>query len=399
MAIKQHGFLRFSLLLASGFLSGCGAGNGSPDAPAHVENPVQEADLTTIHLTEEAERRIGIELGAIEVRAVQRRRSFGGELMAAPGSEVSVTAPRAGMIVAPEGGRIPGAGSFVSAGQSLLRLVALPAGDELLGGGGSLEVVEARLENAQAKASRARELLDAGVASQAEVEDAQAELRSARAAVDAVRARMELLATGSTSINLSSLSPLVLSAPMAGAVHGVHVAPGQTVPTGAALMEIVDANPLWVRVPVYVGILPDVDLEAEATLIRPGAPSDAPGFSAVAINGPPTADAGTVSADLYYRVANPDGVLRPGERVSVQVPMDGGGTEGSLIPWAAVLHDIQGGTWVYEALEGHAYTRRRVEVKDVVDGFAVLTRGPAPGTSIVVVGAAELYSTEFGTAH
>jgi multidrug efflux pump subunit AcrA (membrane-fusion protein) len=119
----------------------------------------------------------------------------------------------------------------------------------------------------------------------------------------------------------------------------------------------------------------------------------------VAIAGPPTANAGTVSADLYYRVANPDGVLRPGERVSVQVPMDGGGTEGSLIPWAAILHDIQGGTWVYEALDGHVYTRRRVEVKDVLDGFAVLTRGPAPGTSIVVVGAAELYSTEFGTAH
>ena len=138
MAIKQHGFVRFSLLLASGFLSGCGAGNGSSDAPAHVENPVQEADRTTIHLTEEAERRIGIELGSIEVRTVRRRRSFGGELMAAPGSEVSVTAPRAGMIVAPEGGRIPGAGSFVSAGQSLLRLVALPAGDELLGGAGSL---------------------------------------------------------------------------------------------------------------------------------------------------------------------------------------------------------------------------------------------------------------------
>jgi len=319
--------------------------------------------------------------------------------MAAPGSAVSVTAPRAGMIVAPEGARVPGAGSLVSAGQSLLRLVALPSGDELLGGGGSLEVVEARLENARAKATRAEELLGAGVASQAEVENTRAELRSAGAAVDAVRARMELLETGSTSIDLSSLSPMVLSAPMAGVVHGVHVAPGQTVSAGMALMEVVAANPLWVRVPVYVGILPDVDLGAEATLIRPGAPSDAPGFSAVAISGPPTADPGTVSSDLYYRVANPGGVLRPGERVSVQVPMEGGGAEGSVVPWAAVLHDIQGGTWVYEALDDHAYTRRRVEVRDVVEGFAVLSRGPAPGTSIVVVGAAELYSTEFGTAH
>jgi cobalt-zinc-cadmium efflux system membrane fusion protein len=399
MISNKHGFSRPLPVLVLAFLSGCGAESSQSEAPAHVENPVQESALTTIHLTEEAERRIGIELGTVEVRSVQRRRSFGGELMAAPGSEVSVTAPRAGMIVAPEGGEIPGAGSFVAAGQSLFRLVALPSGDELLGGGGSLEGAEARLENALAKANRARELLAAGIASQAEAEDAQAELRSARAALDAVRARSELLESGTTSIDLSSLSPIVLSAPLAGAVHGLHVAPGQTVPTGMALMEIVDANPLWVRVPVYVGILPDVDLRTEATLIRPGAPSGAPGFSAVAIAGPPTADPGTVSSDLYYRVANPGWVLRPGERVSVQVPIKGGETEGSVVPWAAILYDIQGGTWVYEALEDHAYTRRRVEVRDVLEGFAVLARGPTPGTPVVVVGAAELYSTEFGTAH
>lgn len=399
MISKQHGYLRLLPLLLLAALPTCGTESADSEAPAHVENPVQESDLTTIHLTEQAERRVGIELGTVEVRAVQRRRSFGGELMAAPGSEVFVTAPRAGLIVAPEGGRIPGAGSSVSAGQSLLRLVVLPSGDELLGGGGSLEVAEARLENARAKATRARELLAVGVASQAEAENAQAELRSAVAAVDAVRARSELLETGETSVDLSSLSPIVLSAPMAGAVRGVHVAPGQTVSAGMPLMEIVDANPLWVRVPVYVGLLSDVDLGTDATLIHPGAPSGSTGFSAVAISGPPTADPGTVSADLYYRVANPGRVLRPGERVAVQVPMTGGVTEGSLVPWAAVLHDIQGGTWVYEALDNHAYTRRRVEVRDVVDGFAVLSRGPAPGTSVVVVGAAELYSTEFGTAH
>jgi len=399
MVSKQHAYSRLPSFLVLAFLSGCGAESSQSEEPAHVENPVQESDLTTIHLTEEAEHRIGIELGAVEIGFVQRRRSFGGELMAAPGSEVSLTAPRAGMIVAPEGGRIPGAGSFVAAGQSLLRLVPLPAGDEMLGGGGSLEVAQARLENARAKADRARELLDVGVASQAEVEDAQAELRSARVALDAVRARMELLETGTTSINLSSLSPIVLSAPVAGAVHGVHVAPGQTLPTAMALMEIVDAASHWVRVPVYVGTLPEVDLGTEATLIRPGARSGAPGLSAVAITGPPTANPGTVSSDLYYRVINPGGVLRPGERVSVQVPMKGGDTEGTLVPWAAVLYDIQGGTWIYEALADHTYTRRRVEVRDVLEGFALLARGPAPGTPVVVVGAAELYSTEFGTAH
>jgi RND family efflux transporter MFP subunit len=399
MPSKQHGLSAFLPFVALGLLAGCDSEPPGSEAPAHVENPVQETDLTTIHLTEEAEQRIGIELGAVEERALQRRRSFGGELMAPPGSEVSVTAPRAGMIVAPEGGRIPGAGARVSAGQGLLRLVALPSGDELLGGGGSLEVAEARLENARAKANRARELLDAGVASQAEYEDARAELASAQGALDAVRARSDLLETGTTQIDLSALSPLVLSAPTAGTVHGVHVAPGQTVSSGMALMEIVSANPLWARVPVYVGVLSEVDRTTSAVVVSPGAPGGSAGFEAAPVSGPPTADPGTVSADLYYRVANPEGTLRAGERVSVRVPLRASAQEELVVPWAAVLHDIQGGTWIYEALEDHAYTRRRVEVRDVVEGFAVLARGPEPGTSVVVVGAAELYSTEFGTAH
>ncbi len=399
MRSKQHGWVASIPVLALGLLAGCGSESGNSEPPAHVENPVQEADLTTIHLTEEAEARVGIEVGAVEERSLQRRRSFGGELMAAPGSDISVTAPRAGMIVAPEGARIPGAGSRVVAGQSLLRLVVLPSGDELLGGGGSLEGAEARLENASAKATRARELLAVGVASQAEVENALAELRSAQAALDAVRARSELLETGTTGIDLSSLSPIVLAAPGAGVVHGVHVAPGQAVSAGMALMEIVDANSLWVRVPVYVGAVSEVDREGTATVMSPGASQDSPGFDAAPIAGPPTANPGTVSADLYYRVPNPRGDLRAGERVSVYVPMRGGETQGTVVPWAAVLHDIQGGTWIYEALENHAYTRRRVEVRDVVEGFAILARGPAPGTPVVVVGAAELYSTEFGTAH
>lgn len=399
MNSKQHAFPALTFLLALGLLPGCASEPSSSEAPAHVENPVQEADLTTIHLTEEAERRIGVEIGAVESRSLQRRRAFGGELMAPPGAAVAVTAPRAGMIVAPAEGEIPRAGAAVMAGRALLRLVALPSGDEILGGPGALSVAEARLETARAKARRAQELLASGVASQAEVEDAELEFRSAQAAADAVRARTEILETGRTSVDLNSLSPIVLSAPTAGVIHGVHVTPGQTVATGAPLMELVDADPLWVRVPVYVGLLSEVDRGVEATVVRPGDPADAVGTAAAPITGPPTADPTTVSADLFYRVPNPGGALRPGERVSVRVPMKGGEADGTVVPWSAVLHDIHGGTWVYEALEGHAYTRRRVEVKDVVEGYAVLARGPAPGTPVVAVGAAELYSTEFGTAH
>jgi len=67
-----------------------------------------------------------------------------------------------------------------------------------------------------------------------------------------------------------------------------------------------------------------------------------------------------------------------------------------VIPDSALLHDIHGGTWVYERTAPHVYARRRVEVRDTVGGVAILTRGPETGTPVVTTGAAELFGIEFG---
>ena len=67
-----------------------------------------------------------------------------------------------------------------------------------------------------------------------------------------------------------------------------------------------------------------------------------------------------------------------------------------MLPWSAVIHDINGGTWVYERRAPHVFARRRVEVAQVVGPWAVLGRGPTPGTPVVSVGAAEIFGTEFG---
>ncbi len=67
-----------------------------------------------------------------------------------------------------------------------------------------------------------------------------------------------------------------------------------------------------------------------------------------------------------------------------------------VIPYSAILYDIHGGTWVYENTSPNVFVRRRVELKNVQDGKAILIRGPAAGTKVVTVGAAEIFGTEFG---
>ncbi len=74
----------------------------------------------------------------------------------------------------------------------------------------------------------------------------------------------------------------------------------------------------------------------------------------------------------------------------------GAGTPSSTAPYAAVLYDAQGTTFVYTNPEPLVFARQSVTVEHINDGLAVLSEGPPPGTPVVTVGGAELAGIEFG---
>jgi hypothetical protein len=106
-------------------------------------------------------------------------------------------------------------------------------------------------------------------------------------------------------------------------------------------------------------------------------------------------DAGTASSDLYYELRNRDGALRLGQKVAVTL-VTKEAAETLAVPAAAVLYDMQGGTWVYVRTAPTVFVRNRVDVRYVAGGLAVLGRGLAAGAEVVTAGAAELFGTEFG---
>ena len=63
-----------------------------------MTSPVKEAQLTTVTLSEEAERRLAVKTEATEQRAVPRTRTLGGEIMAPSGTALAITAPVAGTL-------------------------------------------------------------------------------------------------------------------------------------------------------------------------------------------------------------------------------------------------------------------------------------------------------------
>jgi len=74
-------------------------------------------------------------------------------------------------------------------------------------------------------------------------------------------------------------------------------------------------------------------------------------------------------------------------------------TPRKVVPYAAVLYDASGRTWVYTRPEAHNFVRAQIVVDYIEGNLAVLSEGPPVGTEVVTVGGAELFGTEFDVGH
>jgi len=71
------------------------------------------------------------------------------------------------------------------------------------------------------------------------------------------------------------------------------------------------------------------------------------------------------------------------------------GAPRTAIPYAAVVYDIEGAAWAYTSPEPLTFVRSPLDVESIDGETAILSEGPPVGTSVVSVGAAELFGAEF----
>jgi len=162
---------------------------------------------------------------------------------------------------------------------------------------------------------------------------------------------------------------------------------------------------VWVRVLLTESDLNQVDRRQPAliqSLDDDEEDSDeAAGLTAEADEGPGVDDAeddDLAEATLYYVVDNSGNRLTSGQRVFVELYLSGSGTLRKVIPYAAVIYDPQGAAWVYTSPEPLAFVRQPIVIDYIEDELAVLSEGPAAGTAVVTVGAAELFGAETGVS-
>lgn len=69
-----------------------------------------------------------------------------------------------------------------------------------------------------------------------------------------------------------------------------------------------------------------------------------------------------------------------------------------VVPYAALIYDPEGKTYVYVSPEPRTFLREAVKVDRIDGDRMLLSDGPPTGTEVVTVGVAEVYGTELEIA-
>ncbi len=283
-------------------------------------------------------------------------------------------------------------GSVVKKGESLFTIDTEPFRVALARSEADLGIAEARLAQAKREAARLRPVLELKAVSQKELDDAvsaeqvaEAELKSARARVNEARlnleyTRVESPITGTASRAVASEGTLV-SGPSV-----LLTTVTQTDPM-YVIFGIPDRERLAMRRDVEAGRLkiPDggrfqvtVKLADGSLYARPGVLN----FADVRVNSQ------TGTSEARAEIANPDGLLRPGE--FARVVLAGAVRPGAIvIPQRAVLESPKG-KFAYIVNAESKAEPRPLEVGDWTSGGWVINAGLKPGDRVIVDGVLKL---------
>lgn len=405
--------------------SRCGGGaaaSASKAAPAAatVEGRKSESDLPLVKLTEATERRLGIETAKVIEQPLRRTRDYAGEVVASPDGELLLRAPVGGTVRKSSqpwpqaGAKLQGAALILAprlaverehpsaAERTAMHKSQIELDSAQVAATTDLAQAQLRVDAARVVAQRADELLASGADSVQARDDAQVALVLAEGDVAAAQAKVALFAANETQPGTAPVNAPPAVIPIGSAtlsqVLRVHVVEGQEVAAGEPLLTLVSLATRYVAVALPSGELRELAKAAPATVRALGAAVGAIAIAALPVDGPPRADLHGATVTRWFELATEQGAPVPfalGERVVVRLARTDV-APALTVPASALVHDAQGGTWVYVRRAAGTYARARVDVSAMQGDVAWLAQGPAVGSEVVTVGVAELFGVEFG---
>ncbi len=324
-------------------------------------------------------------------------------------------------------------GAHVRAGQLLVELEDRDLAGTAAESRASLDLAEAtfettakatvpqELQKAELDTRAAKEAFDAqqsvfenrqrlyreGAIAQKDVNDAQVTLSQARSQYETSRKHFEDLqsfardqelkaaaaqrnaAKGKSDTAQAQLSYARIVSPIDGVVTDLPLYPGETAQSGAPVVTVMDVSRVIARTHVPQSEAAELTVGNEANLIGPaGVPI--PG-KVTLVNA--ALDAASSTVEVWVEAENPDGKLRPGASVRVQV-IAKTVPNALVIPQTAVLTSASGATFAIVVDNDNKPHLRKIAAGIRDKGMVQVTDGLQSGQRVATTGAYELFKLD-----
>jgi multidrug efflux pump subunit AcrA (membrane-fusion protein) len=246
-----------------------------------------------------------------------------------------------------------------------------------------------------------------GAIAQKDVNDSQVAASQARAQAETARKRLEDLrsfvseqslkaaaaqrdaARGHNASAQAQFAYSRLTSPIDGVITDLPFYPGETAPSGAAVVTVMDVSRVTARAHVS---------QADALELSAGNDASIIGLNGVPIPAKitqvsPALDAANTTVEVWVEAENKDGKLRPGASMKVElvaktVP------NALVIPQMAVMTSPQGGTFAMLIDKENKPHVRKIAVGIRDAGKAQVTDGLSSGDRVATTGAYELFKLD-----
>jgi multidrug efflux pump subunit AcrA (membrane-fusion protein) len=270
-----------------------------------------------------------------------------------------------------------------------------------------LRAAKASLDAAQAAYDNRRRLLQEGAIAQKDVNEAEVSLSQARTQYETAKKRLEDLlgfareqelkaaaaqrdaAKGRQDVAQAQLAYSRIASPITGVVTDLPFYRGETPPSGAPVVTVMDVSQVIVRTHISQAEAAELKVGDEARVIGPGgAPIPA---SVTQIS--PALDATNTTVEVWVQSGNPGTVLRPGS--TLRVEMIAKTVPNTLvIPQAAVLTSRSGSSYAIVIDDQNKPHVRKIAVGIHDSGKVQVTDGLTSGQRVATTGAFELFKLE-----
>lgn len=360
-----------------------------PDAKGHPEKYIEEANV--VELSQEAQRRAGIQVAPLASGSVEARVILTGTVQPIDNKVAQVRALARGRITQVS----VKVGDRVQKDQVLALFDNIEAGElasQYSSALAELERLKIQQANAQRQTDRSRDLLQVGAIPAKDAESAEA---TSRGAAQLVRSQDAVLAglsarlkrfgvQGEGGVDASATS---IRAPFAGVVTKSDVAPGAVVDSSTPLLSIADLSRVYVEAQVYEKDLGRIHV-GQVTHVRFEAyPNDSLPGRVVAIRD--ILDVQTRTAGVRIELANPEGKLRLEMFATIELPTVG--THTALTVPSEAVQTINQRQVLFVKQDALHFAAR--EVKTAGEGLMrEVISGAKEGEAVVVGGAYQLKS-------